>query len=123
MADAVQFLPSRYRTTIKRLRGITYRGGQAVGFPGGSADSARYHLRETALVQNAKGTVMGALELAVSGGDASAVISGLRGIHTAAERAAVADSMHMVANYAVRRVLERAKEGTAAFRAALALRR
>lgn len=123
MADAVQFLPARYRKTLTRLNGIVYRGGNAVGLRGGSADSSRYHLHETALVQNAKGKVMGAMEVAVSGGDASIVIRGLRGIHTQAQRAAIADSMNMVADYAVRRVLVAKNEGTAAFRAALALRR
>jgi len=123
MADAVQFLPSRYRKTFTRLKGIVYRSGQAVGLPGGSADSSRYHLHETALVQNAKGKVMGAMEVAISGGDASIIIRGLRGIHTSAQQAAIRDSMNMVADYAVRRVIETGKEGTAAFRAALALRR
>lgn len=108
-ADAVQFLPSRYRRTLTKLRGVAYRGGNAVGMRGGSADQSRFHLHETALVSNAKGTVMGALELLVSGSSASATIIGRRGLHTAAERAALAESMDMVANYAVRRVLQNTK--------------
>ena len=115
MADAAQFLPSRYRRTIAQLKGVAYRGGQAVGLPGGSADSSRFHLHETALVQNAKGRVLGAMTIVVSSGDASATIIGRLGLHTSAEQSALADSMNMVGDYALRRVLSRIKDDAAQF--------
>lgn len=114
-ADAVQFLPSRYRTTIAKLRGVAYRGGQAVGLRGGSADSYRFNLRETALVANAKGRALGALEVAVSGRDASATIIGRLGLHTAAQQSALSGAMNMVADYALRRALSRVKDDAAKF--------
>lgn len=114
-ADAVQFLPSRYRQSIARLRGVAYKSGQAVGLRGGSADSYRYHLRETALVQNAKGRALGALSVEVSGADASATIIGRLGLHTAAQHAALADSMNVVSDYALRRAFARVKDDAAKF--------
>lgn len=113
LSTAAQFLPSRYRKSLVRLKGIAYRGGNAVGMPGGSADQSRYHLHETNLIQNAKGRVLGALELMVSGKEASATIIGRLGLHTAAQQAALAESMHMVADYAVRRVLQNVRANAA----------
>lgn len=115
LASAVQFMGKRYRTAIAKLRGVAYRGGQAVGLRGGSADSYRFHLHETALVSNAKGRALGALEVAVSGRDASATIIGRLGLHTAAQQSALSGAMNMVADYALRRALSRVKDDAAKF--------
>ena len=120
---AAQFLPSRYRKSITRLKGIAYRGGNAVGIAGGSTDAYKYHLHETALVQNAKGRVLGALEMMVSGSQAHATIVGRLGLHTAAQQAALAGATNMVADYAVRRVLENSKASADSIRRAASLSR
>ncbi len=102
LASAVQFLPSRYRSTIKRIKGLVYRSGNAVGVS--SADYGSHRIHETALVSNAKGRVLGTLEIDVGEKAASATIGGRYGIHTAAQVAAFNESVQMVTNYAVRRV-------------------
>lgn len=112
---AAQFLPSRYRTTIRRLAGITYRGNQAVGLAGGSADSSRYHVRDTQLIANAKGRTLGSLEYAVQPGSATATVIGELGVYTAAQDAAIADSLNVVADHALRRVLARLGDNAADF--------
>ena len=112
---AAQFLPSRYRRTLTQLKGIAYRGGNAVGMRGGSADQSRYHLHQTALVQNAKGRALGALEVMVSGREARATIIGRLGLYTAAQQSALAGAMNMVADYALRRALSRVKDDAAKF--------
>ena len=120
---AAQFLPSRYRRTLTQLKGIAYRGGNAVGMRGGSADQSRYHLHKTALVQNAKGRTLGALEVMVSGREARATIIGRLGLYTSAQQTALAGAMNMVADYAVRRVLQNAKASAANIARARALSR
>lgn len=115
LATAVQFLPASYRTTIKRLAGVAYRSGQAVGLPGGSADSSRFHMHERALVQNRKGTRLGSLDVDVTAGDAIARLIGEYGLHTGAQQSALADALNVVSDHAIRRSLERVRENSATF--------
>ena len=55
------------------------------------------------------------MTIVVSSGDASATIIGRLGLHTAAEQSALADSMNMVGDYALRRGLSRIKDDAAQF--------
>lgn len=110
LASAVQFLPSRYRSTIKRIKGLTYNSGNAVGVS--SANYGAHRIHETQLVTNAKGRALGALEIDVGANSASAAIIGRYGLHTAAQTAAINSSVRMVADYAIRRVAARIKQDT-----------
>ena len=119
LATAVQFLPATYRSTIKRVAGLTYRSGNAVGYS--SADYSAHRIHERKLVQNGRGTVLGSLDLSVIDGAAFATVIGELGLHTAGQRAALADSLDVVADHALLRVLERVKVNSDDFHAALQL--
>ena len=116
LSTAVQFLPSRYRRTLAQLKGVVYRGGQAVGMRGGSADMARYHFHERALVANKKGRELGSMAVTARGKDAHIEIIGKLGLHSAAQQAALAGAFNMVAGYAHRRILHHLKGDVEQFR-------
>ena len=116
LSTAVQFLPSRYRRTLTQLKGVVYRGGQAVGMRGGSADMARYHFHERALVANKKGRELGSMAVTARGKDANIEIIGKLGLHSAAQQAALAGAFNMVAGYAHRRILHHLKGDVEQFR-------
>lgn len=116
LSTAVQFLPSRYRRTLTQLKGVVYRGGQAVGMRGGSADMARYHFHERALVTNKKGRELGSMAVTAQGKDAHIEIIGKLGLHSAAQQAALASAFSMVAGYAHRRILHHLKGDVEQFR-------
>lgn len=97
LATAAQFLPGRYRRVLDE------RGTRA-----------------KAVVQNKKGTTMGAIEIEPGGtfSDASIRITGLRGLHTPAQKQAIGEALAVVVSdmavYFERKLAEaRAKAGLA----------
>lgn len=116
LSTAVQFLPSRYRKTLVRLKGVVYRSGQAVGMRGGSADMWKSHFTERSLVTNKKGRELGEMMVTAQGKDAHIEIIGKLGLHSAAQQAALTGAFNMVAGYARRRILHHLKGDVEQFR-------
>jgi hypothetical protein len=84
-----------------------YRSGNAVGVS--SADYGSHRIHERTLITNKKNRELGALEIQADDTGVHCVIIGRLGLHTAAQVAAVNDSVSMVRDYCLRRLADRAK--------------
>lgn len=111
LATAVQFLPHRYRTVLRRRPEFQYRRGQAVGI--NSTDAAQAHVHERVLITNRKGSTLGGLTLDGGPGSAALSIRGEFGLHTPGQFAAAQESIAQVTADTMAYVVRKTNEALA----------